>query len=160
MAKQTPDLPKALDRTKWEKFSRTRYGTRMEMQADSVAQPSFTELSDILHDSIGGFDHFYVILDALDECVERQKVLSLVKQFVKSRTGKVHVLVTSRYEVDIEEQLLPIITEQIQIESHLIEPDIRSHIQQQLQTNPRLKKWPQKVKERMESALVTGSQGM
>lgn len=64
--------------------------------------------------------------------MERQKVLSLVKRFVESKTGKVHVLATSRYDVDIEDQLLSIATGQIQLESHLIEPDIRSHIQQQL----------------------------
>lgn len=67
LAEQTPELPKALDRTKQEKFSHTRYRPGMEMQADNVAQPSLTELSDILYDSIGEFDHFYVILDALDE---------------------------------------------------------------------------------------------
>ena len=158
--KQTFRLPKALGQLRQQKFCDTRYGTRMEMQAESVAQPSLLELSNILYDSMEEFDHIYIILDALDECVERQKLLSIVQRLLYSKTGKMHILVTSRSDADLEEYLTPIITAHILIESSLIEPDIRSYIQEQLHNNPKLRRWPQKVQERIESALMTGAQGM
>ena len=160
LVKQTSRLPKALGQLRQQKFCDTRYGTRMEMQTDSVAQPSLLELSDILYDSMVEFDHIYIILDALDECVERQKLLSIVQRLLYSKTGKMHILVTSRSDADLEEHLTPIITAHMLIESSLIEPDIRSYIQEQLHNNPKLRRWPQKVQERIESALMTGAQGM
>lgn len=160
LVKQTFRLPKALGQLRQQKFCDTRYGTRMEMQAESVAQPSLLELSNILYDSMEEFDHIYIILDALDECVERQKLLSIVQRLLYSKTGKMHILVTSRSDTDLEEHLTPIITAHILIESSLIEPDIRSYIQEQLHNNPKLRRWPQKVQERIESALMTGAQGM
>ena len=160
LVKQTSRLPKALGQLRAGKFRNTRYGTRMEMQAHAVAQPSLLELSNVLCDSMQEFDHVYVILDALDECVERQKLLSIVRQLLSSKIGKIHILVTSRSDADLQENLTPIITARILVESSVIEPDIRSYIQDQLRNNPKLMKWPQKVQERIESALMAGAQGM
>lgn len=106
------------------------------------------------------FDHIFILLDALDECVERQKVLTIVQRLLYSKTGKMHILVTSRSDADLEDNLTPIITAHILIESSLIEPDIRSYVREQLQNNPKLKRWPEKIQERIESALTTGAQGM
>lgn len=123
----------------------------MEMEA---------ELSAILCGSMEEFDHVYIILDALDECVERQKLLSIVQRLLHSKTGNVHVLVTSRSDPDLEEHLTPIITAHILLESSLIEPDIRAYIQEQLNHSPKLRRWPQIVQSKIESALMTGAQGM
>ncbi|CAD6587468.1 MAG: hypothetical protein ASARMPREDX12_002854 [Alectoria sarmentosa] len=160
LLKQTSRLPKALDQLSRGKFSDTRYRSRMAMQAESVAQPSLLELSNTLHDSMEEFDHIYIILDALDECVERQKLLPIVRRLLYSKTGKTHIFVTSRSDADLEEYLTPIATAHVLIESHLIEPDIRSYIQEQLNDNPRLRRWPKKFRERIKSALMTGAQGM
>lgn len=128
------------------------------MEAD--AQPSLLELSKVLYDSVEEFDHIYIILDALDECEERRKLLTTVQQLLCAETGKIHILVTSRSDADLEDHLTPIFTAHIRIESSLIEPDIRSYLQEQLHNNPKLRRWPQKVQERIESALMTGAQGM
>lgn len=160
LVKQTSRLPKALDQLRQQKFSSTRYGTRMAMQTESVAQPSLLELSNIFYDSMEEFDHIYIILDALDECVERQKVLSVVQRLLGSKTGEVHIMVTSRSDADLEEGLTPIITADLLIESSLIEPDIRSYIHEQLDNNTKLRRWPQKIRERIDSALMKGAQGM
>lgn len=160
LVKQTSMLPKSLDHLRQQKFIDTRYGTRMQMQAESVAQPSLLELSTILFDSMEELDHVYIILDALDECDEQEKLLPIIKRLLYSKTGKMHVLVTSRSDADLEEHLTPMITAHILIENSLIEPDIRSYIQEQLHDNPKLRRWPQKVQERIEAALMTGAQGM
>ena len=160
VVKQTSRLPKALDHLRQRKFIDTRHGPRIQMQAESVAQPSLLELSTILHDSMEEFDHVYIILDALDECDEREKLLSIIQRLLSSSTGTIHMLVTSRSDVILEECLAPMITARILIESSLIEQDIRSYIQGQLHDNPKLRRWPHKVQERIELALMTGAQGM
>lgn len=160
LVKQISRLPKALDHLRKQKFIDTRYGRRMQMQAESVAQPSLLELSSVLYEGMDEFDHVYVVLDALDECDEREKLLSIIKRLLYSKAGKIHVLVTSRSDADLEEHLNPIITAHVLIENSLIEPDIRSYIQEQLHDNPKLRRWPQKVQERIEAALMTGAQGM
>ena len=160
IAKQTPELPKALDRLSWGKFRDTRYGTRMRRQASLVAQPSMSELSDLLYSSMEEFDHVYIMLDALDECVERGKLLSVVQRLVSSKKNNLQVLVTSQSDADIVKQLAPVIATHVLIESSLIESDICSYIRDQLCNNLKLKKWPQKVQERVKSTLMTGSQGM
>ena len=160
LVKQTSILPKALDHLRRQDFIDTRYGTREQMHAESVTQPSLLELSTILYDSLEELDHVYIILDALDECDEREKLLFIVKQLFYSKAGKIHVLVTSRSDTHLEEHLTPMITARLLVESSLIEPDIRSYIQEQLHDNPKLRRWPQKVQERIEAALLTGAQGM
>ncbi len=151
LVKQSSSFPKALDQLRRGESSNTRYGTRMGTEA---------ELSAILCDSMGEFDHIYIIIDALDECVERQRLLSIVQRLLHPKTGKTHILVTSRSDAGAEEHLTPSITEHIFLESSLIEHDIRLYIQEQLHHNPKLRRWPQKVREKIELALMTGFQGM
>ena len=43
-------------------------------------QPQASELFKTLHDMMGGFTQTYVVLDALDECLERTKLLSQLEQ--------------------------------------------------------------------------------
>ena len=151
LVKQSSTFPKALDQLRRSESSNTRYGTRMGTEA---------ELSAILCDSMREFDHVYIMIDALDECVERQRLLSIVHRLLHPKKGKVHILVTSRSDAGLEEHLTPSITGHILLESSLIEHDIRLYIQEQLHHNPKLRRWPQKVREKIELALMTGFQGM
>lgn len=160
LAKQKTELPQALDKLARAKFKNTGYDLRMGRETNLVAQPSLSELSDLFDGCMEEFDHIYIILDALDECVERQNLLSVVKRLISSENHRLHVLVTSRSDWDIMEQLTPLIAAHVLIEGSLIEPDICSYVRNQLRNNLKLRKWPQNVQERVESALMAGSQGM
>lgn len=161
LVEQTARLPKALAQLRRRKFFKERKPTPgRPMQGDYVPQPSSLELSNTFRESMLDFDHIYVILDALDECVERQKLLSLVQRLLNPKTSNIHILVTSRSDADLEKHLTPIVTAQTLVESSLVEPDILSYIQEQLYNNPKLRRWPQKIRDRIESALMTGAQGM
>ena len=151
LVKQSSSFQKALDQSRRSESSNNRYGTHMGTEAD---------LSAILCDGMVEFDYIYIIIDALDECVERQKLLSVVQRLLHPKTSNVHILVTSRSDADLEEHLIPMITEHMLLESSLIEHDIRSYVQEQLHHNPNLRRWPQRVQGKIESALMTGFQGM
>ncbi|KAJ6580361.1 hypothetical protein DFH09DRAFT_1440694 [Mycena vulgaris] len=55
---------------------------------------------DILHHKIHEFTNpVYIVLDALDECSDRQKLLDGIKKIVEAKIIDVHLLLTSRPEV-------------------------------------------------------------
>jgi hypothetical protein len=64
------------------------------------------------------------LLDALDECDETRSLLGFLKLFPDNPDGSLHLLVTSRKEVIIEESLNNYI--QISLEEGVIADDIRA----------------------------------
>ncbi|KAI9878142.1 MAG: hypothetical protein M1830_001788 [Pleopsidium flavum] len=102
----------------------------------------------------------YLILDALDECSERESLLGLLSDLRGPRSGNVHILTTSRREYDIELVLGNIADESICIQSAVVDADIKKYVQSCLVADPKLSKWPVIVKDEIEDALVKGSHGM
>lgn len=45
------------------------------------------------------------MLDAMDECTDREDSLSFIHELITSQQQGLHVMITSRQEKDIEEQL-------------------------------------------------------
>ena len=113
-----------------------------------------------LKDIIESFEHVYVILDALDECRDREQLLALVEEVVNWKIGKLHILATSRMERDIADCIGPLVTAQVNLHSTVIDADIRTHLRERLRNDLKLKRWPAKVHEQIESALMEGAHGM
>jgi len=110
------------------------------------------------------FDETFVILDALDECKERQALLEDIDEIVAWKTGKAHILVTSRKENDIKESLEPLVNDEnvICIQSELVTHDIRVYVRERLLTDRKLKRWQRKpeVQQEIEMTLVGKADGM
>jgi hypothetical protein len=109
---------------------------------------------------IGGFQHVYVIVDALDECQDRDQLLSLIEEIVGWKLGKLHMLATSREEQDIEDCLGPLVSAQISLHVAQVNIDIQSYLRERLENDPKLKKWPAKVHGEIEATLMEGAHGM
>ena len=109
---------------------------------------------------IGGFEHVYVILDALDECRDQEQLLVLVEEIVNWKIGKLHILATSRVERDIADCIGLLATAQINLHSTLVDADIQTHLRERLRNDSKLKRWPAKVHEQIEAALMEGAHGM
>jgi hypothetical protein len=109
---------------------------------------------------IGGFEHVYVVLDALDECQDRERLLPLVEEIMNWKIGKLHLLATSRAERDIADHIGPLVTAQINLRSTLVDADIQIHLRERLRNDSKLKKWPVKVHEQIEVVLTEGAHGM
>jgi methionine synthase II (cobalamin-independent) len=93
-------------------LSDTRHGGVSEKLADlhkhcgEVQQPSNEQLQNVLRDILDGFSQAYIVIDALDECTEREKTLDWVNKLISDASRKVanlHIAVTSRPERDINE---------------------------------------------------------
>jgi hypothetical protein len=127
---------------------------------DGQQQPTSDALALTLQHIIGDFHQTFIIIDALDECKEREELLGLIENIVNWKLEKLHVLATSRRERDIEEALEPLITGQICIQRALVNADIHTHVCERLQNDPKLRKWPANVKMEIEKTLMDGAHGM
>ena len=63
-------------------------------------------------------------------------------------------------ERDIESQLQPIVRYEIDIQSAIVDEDIRRYVQDRLTVDPKLKKWPPAVKDEITSVMQEKSNGM
>jgi hypothetical protein len=101
----------------------------------------------------------FLIVDALDECLERDDLLDVITRIAQAQ--KVGLLATSRNERDISRSLQLIVGNVTSLhEADGIADDISLHIQKCLQEDSRLREWPPKIKEEIEEALVEGARGM
>ena len=147
LSKQSMNTPEVLSTI----YSRCQEGQQ---------QPTTDDLVLTLQHMLRDFHEIFIILDALDECTEREELLGLVEKIVDWKLEKLHVLATSRRENDIEETLTPLITGQICIQSALVNADICVHIRERLQNDRKLRKLPKDVRIEIEKTLIDGANGM
>lgn len=127
-------------------------------------QPTTNALMAALQQMTQGSDDVYIILDALDECEDRFELLKIIEVMNQWKLDKVHVLVTSRKEKDIEELLGPLIEDEkeISIQSALVNDDIRAFVRERLKTDSQLRRWKSRpqVQQEIEDALMSKVAGM
>lgn len=70
-------------------------------------QPSGEVLLTTLRHMMASIKDTYIILDALDECVERDELLTDIEDILSWENANLHLLATSPRERDIEESLTP-----------------------------------------------------
>lgn len=66
-----------------------------------VSQPSLPMLMKTLRELVQSFADVFIILDALDECKERNNLMANVEDMAGWKLASLHMLVTSRKEKDI-----------------------------------------------------------
>ena len=69
-------------------------------------EPTLDDLQNTLQRILDGFSSTFIILDALDECAERQKLLNWIHTFILENDINLglHLIVTSRQEEEIEDK--------------------------------------------------------
>ena len=131
---------------------------------DGRRQPAYNSLLATLHQMMLCFTDTYLVLDALDECLERQELLTSINEFSGWEDVNLHILTTSRMEKDIEESMeaLGDGLGKICIQSILINGDIRAYVRGRLQTDQGLKRWREKpeIQLEIEDKLMDKAGGM
>jgi hypothetical protein len=123
-------------------------------------QPAANALVATLGDVIRSFQRAYVVVDALDECMDREAILRLIEEIVNWKIDTLHILVTSRMEREIEECLKDLVSNQIVTQSSLVATDIQIHVHKKLHKDPKLRKWPEKVLVEIKAELTEHAHGM
>ena len=114
--------------------------------------------------------HIFIILDALDECLEypgipspRNKVLQLVKELVDLRLGRLHICVTSRLEVDIRAVLEPLASHSVSLHDESGQnTDIAEYVKNVVNLSPStaMRAWREEDKRLVIDSLTARADGM
>ena len=123
-------------------------------------QPAEHVMRSLLKDAIACTGSKYIILDALDECTNREDFMVFIDELIHSQPEGLRIMITSRREKDIEEQLGSIADHDINIQSAIVDEDIRIYVHNRLATDKKFKKWPEKVQEGIVAVLMKKADGM
>jgi hypothetical protein len=127
-------------------------------------QPSLRVLLEVTLQVMQQFTHVYIVLDALDECTQRQELMSLLETVAGWQLDNVHLLMTSRKERDIESFLESYVKEEdtICLQRDVVDKDIQQYIQQRLSVDRNLARWNKDaaIRNEIEAALMHGARGM
>jgi hypothetical protein len=131
--------------------------------------PDMKTLEDTLVATIHGFSDVYVVIDALDECPyengERKKLLASICRIYEKTTENLHLLCTSRREVDIETVMTPLLaistntTIDLLIYKHAVDRDIGFYIDKTFESSDFVD-WTKAVKEDARAILIQKADGM
>lgn len=130
-------------------------------------QPTVKSLCTTFLDMIRQLDRVYVILDALDECQtgsgsQMEALVSWMQDFVE-RSNNVHLLATSRLEVDIELFLNRVkCTKTFPIHSRHLSNDIESYVLRKIEEDRAFERWRSRpdVQNEIKTALIKKANGM
>ncbi|KAK2045675.1 ankyrin repeat protein [Colletotrichum somersetense] len=109
-----------------------------------LGQPGTTTLANILHIMLKKSKKVCIVLDALDECDMRDKLLAWMQSIVSNPDlDHVHVLAASRPKEEFQRRIPTWIGEEScrQLDKESVAADIRSFIEDRLQNSPEFKKW-------------------
>lgn len=115
-----------------------------------------------LRQLIREFDDAYIFLDALDESprdTHRSAMLDALTDMREWSEPGLHLLVTSRYEVDIGEELRAQPNESIDLRNDDVDNDIANFISQHLRQKRGLRKW-ERYYGRIEAVLTERAKGV
>ena len=131
----------------------THYGNGYQM-------PSTGSLEDTLQEILEGFNSVFIVLDALDECTEREKVLNWAKSFIlqKNKNLGLHLIITSRPEKEIDDKFEAYPHVDLVEESEAC--DIVAYLNHKLDTDPDLQEWDLETREEIKSTLMRQADGM
>ncbi|KAK1573827.1 uncharacterized protein LY79DRAFT_593711 [Colletotrichum navitas] len=124
--------------------------------------PSDQAFLECLRQLVRGFLDIYIVIDALDESPRekhRDAMLQALNDIRAWPEPGLHILVTSRDEVDIRDALGAMPEEVVVMKNDGIDKDIASFVSQRLRDNRRLQKW-QKHYDRIEQVLIEKANGV
>ena len=125
-------------------------------------EPPIPILLDCVRQAILKFRDMYLIVDALDESPRhsaRERVLETLADFRNWSCPGLHILVTSRDEVDIREHLAPSSAEDIAMKNSGVNQDIEDFIRGHLERDPAMQKWSTH-RSQIEDALIAKAGGV
>lgn len=129
----------------------------VELYGNGHQQPSLESLHGTLQRIVEGFEHAFIIIDSLDECGERDKLLKWIARIADWKVGKLHLLVTSRQERDIEDRLRSLNLCDVRIAGGSFNSDIETYLDAIL---PNLNRWDEETQNNIKTTLMKGADGM
>jgi hypothetical protein len=105
------------------------------------------------------FSRIYLLLDGLDESLQRKNLLHVLKSLADSRFDGIKTLAMSREEPDIKVAMGDL-AQAVSLSNPYVDEDIAMYVRNELAGNARLRMYPTGLKEEIEAALAKGAEGM
>ena len=129
-----------------------------------IRPPQTKDLETLLKALIDLYEKTIIVLDALDECEDRQELLNFVESAIGWKSQKLNVVMTSRKLKEFEDFFDAKIEERSRhtIQDEKVDDDIRSYVHGKLQNDRSFKRWrgQPKVREEIVTRLMEKSDGM
>ena len=122
-------------------------------------EPSLDDFVSALVSVLQGRRKAYILLDALDECLEQARLLECIC-IIESTCKNVSIFVSSRREYNITEALVDRVTYDIDMKIAAVDADIELFVQNFLSTDRALGKWPSDIRTEIKDELCRRSGGM
>ena len=122
-------------------------------------EPSLDDMVSALVSVLQGHRKVYILLDALDECLEQATLLECICT-MESTCKNVSIFVSSRREYNITEALVERATYDIDMKTAAVDADIELFVQNFLSTDKALAKWPSDIRAEIKDELCRRSGGM
>ena len=127
---------------------------------DGHQEPTLDDLQNTLQRILGGFSSTFIILDALDECTEREKTLNWIQTLIlqKDINQELHLIATSRPEYEIEDKLKSY--HYLDLVEESTNQDLVAYLNYKLQNDSDLQKWDSETREQIKLRLMEEADGM
>ena len=131
---------------------------------DGAKPPQTKDFETLLKALIDLYEKTFIVLDALDECEDRQDLLNFLESAIRWKSQKLNIVMTSRKLKDFEDFFDAEIEEwtRISIQNENVDEDIRSYVYGKLQNDRKFKRWQgqPKAREEIVTRLMEKSDGM
>lgn len=124
--------------------------------------PPVNVLLDSLQRLLRKFSDAYILIDALDESPrdsKREDVLKTIEAIRGWSIPGLHLLLTSRNELDIRESLDPLSDQNVSLRNSEVDGDIENFVSHQLENDRKLQKWKAHHTD-IKEKLTAGAQGV
>jgi hypothetical protein len=101
-----------------------------------------------------------IVVDALDECSQPEELVKFIGEMRSWETTDLRLLVVSRQHFEGTDALQELQPVQVSIQDEDANNDILTFVREILNKDIKLRYWPFKVKQEIETALVSKSGGM
>lgn len=126
---------------------------------EGISQPSTDELMSILHGITEELGQIFLIIDGLDECADQDGLHEIVDKILGWNVPQLHIFLSSRFDRKLNTILERENGQIVEVTPEVAAEDMQSFIQTQLDTDPRLRKWPSTSRADIKASLAKGSQG-
>ena len=123
-------------------------------------EPTLDDLQNTLHRILDGFSSTFIVLDALDECTERKKILNWIQTFILQRDINLglHLIATSRPEQEIEDKFKSY--HYLDLVEESVNHDLVAYVDYQLHNDSDLQKWDSETQEQIRLKMMEKADGM
>ena len=125
---------------------------------EEYSTPTYRELEDLFMSLLIHYPSIIIVLDALDECLNRESLLLFLNSLIVYDACKIKVLVSSRQEGDIQAAFAKHPQQSTNV--YAVDEDIRSYIDDSIRKSNRLSRLSPDLMDLVKDSLHTGANGM